>query len=319
MEGFKFDEISRLFGRGSSRRGVLGLIGAAVALRRNSALGAQLGPATCGASGDACTLLIGCCDGLTCATSTINPSYGVCVPGDGGMVAVGPSLISPFSEGIVEDIGTLPTSDPASTGTTSTDQQAARDARIAAQKARKNSRQTELQSRRTEQKTKRDDKRDAQVLTEGPALNLELFHAGGVDSVETVRVTNLSSLSAVVNRIETKLDPTDGTSFPTPVSLKEGEFVQFLSANVAVDPRSIVWSHNPICSDAAVGEGFTIFAAFSTNSVNTKYVLNCDGTLVSGTAGASPNGHKKPGKRKNRHDRARQRSKSRNQKKSGNR
>ena len=49
----------------------------------------------------------GCCDGLTCATSAINTSYGICVPGEGGMISTGTGLISPFSGTAVEEVAAL--------------------------------------------------------------------------------------------------------------------------------------------------------------------------------------------------------------------
>ena len=56
--------------------------------RHMAATGMQLGPATCGREGAACTLLRGCCCGFTCATSRTNTSYGICVTGSGGMMPV---------------------------------------------------------------------------------------------------------------------------------------------------------------------------------------------------------------------------------------
>ena len=76
-------------------------------LRQQAARGFQLGPPTCGEQGAVCTLISGCCDGLTCVTSAINTSYGICVPGEGGMVSTGTTLISPFSETAVEEVSAL--------------------------------------------------------------------------------------------------------------------------------------------------------------------------------------------------------------------
>ena len=85
MDDAKFDRLARAFGMSGSRRWLLALIGAVIGmLGPRAARGSQLGPATCGEQGAVCTLLSGCCDGLTCATSAINTSYGICVPGEAG-------------------------------------------------------------------------------------------------------------------------------------------------------------------------------------------------------------------------------------------
>src|SRR5687768_9502606 len=120
MDDTELDRLARAFGKTVRRRWLLALIGAVTSmLGPRAAKGSQLGPATCGKKGAACTLLSGCCDGLTCATSAINPSFGICVPGDGGMVSTGTTLISPFSEtavdevsALVETASTAPTTDP---------------------------------------------------------------------------------------------------------------------------------------------------------------------------------------------------------------
>ena len=105
MDDAKVDRLARVFTKTVSRRWLVLLVGAAVGtLRQQKIRGFQLGPPTCRKQGAVCTLLFGCCDGLTCATSAINTSYGICVPGEGGMVSTGTSLISPFSDTAVEEI-----------------------------------------------------------------------------------------------------------------------------------------------------------------------------------------------------------------------
>ena len=99
MDDDTFDRLARAFGRNVSRRWLVALAGGVISLLgQRLARGSQLGPATCGEQGAVCTLHFGCCNGLTCATSVINTSYGICVPGKGGMISTGPGLISPFSE-----------------------------------------------------------------------------------------------------------------------------------------------------------------------------------------------------------------------------
>jgi hypothetical protein len=41
----------------------------------------------------------GCCSGLICTTSHINPNYGVCIPGEGEHLAVTTRLVVPASDG----------------------------------------------------------------------------------------------------------------------------------------------------------------------------------------------------------------------------
>src|SRR5215208_1409194 len=98
MDDAKFDQLARAFNMSGTRRWLIVVFGAVFGfLRQLAASASQLGPPTCGDQGAVCTLLSGCCDGLTCATSAINTSYGICVPGEGGMVSAGTTPISPFS------------------------------------------------------------------------------------------------------------------------------------------------------------------------------------------------------------------------------
>ncbi len=120
MDDGKVDRLARAFAKTSRRRWLVALAGGAMGvLGQRVAIGYQLGPTTCGEEGAVCTLVSGCCDGLTCVTSAINTSYGICVPGEGGMVSTGTTLISPFSETAVEEATALaqtattaPTTDP---------------------------------------------------------------------------------------------------------------------------------------------------------------------------------------------------------------
>src|ERR671916_2052296 len=120
MDDAKLGRLARAFATALSRRRMVVLISAVTGLLgQQAARGFQLGPATCGEQGAVCTLIVGCCDGLTCVTSAINTSYGVCVPGEGGMVSTGTTLISPFSEfavdeatALVQTASTAPTTDP---------------------------------------------------------------------------------------------------------------------------------------------------------------------------------------------------------------
>ncbi|MBW3634597.1 MAG: hypothetical protein KY456_16380, partial [Chloroflexi bacterium] len=150
MDGARFDRLTRALLTPSSRRAqfvALGVIVAGVVGQR-AATGRQLGPATCGSQGDVCTLLLGCCSGLTCVTSGTNTSYGICVPGSGGMMPASSSLISPHSETLDEEVVGLAASVAATeTAASGTDLEAERDARIAELRARKDEKRTKRRSR----------------------------------------------------------------------------------------------------------------------------------------------------------------------------
>jgi hypothetical protein len=75
-----FDCFARFFSGTTSRRQVLAALGAlAVARPQSTQATTQLEVATCGEEGAVCTCLKGSCAGLVCATSHINPNYGVCI------------------------------------------------------------------------------------------------------------------------------------------------------------------------------------------------------------------------------------------------
>src|SRR4051812_37260434 len=102
------DRLTRVFAGKRPRRDVLAAVAALLALRLQDAL-AQFTTATCASQGNACTMLAGCCAGLTCVTSALNPTYGICVTGDGGLITVGTSLIVPGSEEAVAQASAMMT------------------------------------------------------------------------------------------------------------------------------------------------------------------------------------------------------------------
>ena len=98
------DRLARLLSGSHSRRQALAALAALAATRLRPAHAAEIQTAACGASGAVCTELKGCCAGLVCATSTINPTYGVCVTGEGDMLPVSDDLIVPGSAGITDEL-----------------------------------------------------------------------------------------------------------------------------------------------------------------------------------------------------------------------
>jgi hypothetical protein len=305
MNDAKFDRMARAFAMTVSRRWLVALAGAATGvLGQQAASGSQLGPATCGEQGAVCTLLSGCCDGLTCATSAINTSYGICVPGDGGMVSTGTTLISPFSETAVEEVTALVQAVPAAP---TTDPQAEREARIAEIRARKDAKRTKRKTRldthrtnvqtrkdanRTEKRNRQLEAREAAELALGPQLQLELILSNEDDSkttndptkvpVETVKVTNLDDVNIVLTRIESLLAPKDGislTTSPSRFTLVPGEsyfFVSGLTTADATDQR-FDWT-TAIACNGSPGAGYLVKAAFSVNAENHDFAVLCEGS-----------------------------------------
>jgi hypothetical protein len=312
MDDAKFDRLARVFTKTVSRRWLVLLVGAAVGtLRQQNVRGFQLGPPTCRNQGAVCTLLFGCCDGLTCATSAINTSYGICVPGEGGMVSTGTSLISPFSDTAVEEISAL--MQTASTAPT-TDLQAEREAHIAEIRARKDAkgskRKTRSDTKRSTQQTRKDERRtrqpevpetevnapkptpvvdaprptpkvDAleptpQVDALGPTLEFQLINPGGVTGTETLRVRNLDEASVLLVKIESVLHPEDNNATNRTVP-PGGSFNYYsgISGDIS-DQDEQLWIDTLICSDSA-GAGFRITVGADGDSVNERHVILCDG------------------------------------------
>jgi hypothetical protein len=307
MDDNDFDRFARTFARIVSRRGVLAAAGAlAAGFADRSARAAQLVPSTCGAEGQVCTLLMGCCSGFTCATSVINTNYGVCVPGDGGTVTVGTTLISPGSEEAAQEVAALATDATTSTSsTTTTDPEADREARQAEKQARKTDRKNKQETRRSTRKTNRQTQRNERLLRRGPRLGLELI-ISSEDDTETVRVTNLADSAAVLNRIEPLLSPRDGVSLTTAqFTLAPGDSYLFVSGAGVIDPTDdeYDWLGVPVCSSAVDGDGFLIQASYSTDLENHDYVIYCDGKTGSGKRRRKSNRRQKH--RQQQHSRAR--------------
>lgn len=147
MDGNAFDRLTRLLTGPASRRKLIAAAGALV-LTRPARARAQ--GAACGAEGDVCTHLAGCCDGMVCATSFINTSYGVCVPGEGDKRAVSSGLVVPESDGVVAEMTAI----LAQAATTEGVDLAAQ--RAAEQSERRTKRRTRKDTKRAKKRTRRD-------------------------------------------------------------------------------------------------------------------------------------------------------------------
>jgi hypothetical protein len=311
MDDVKFDRLARVFAKTVSRRQMAAVIGAAIGvLGQQGTRGSQLAPATCGEQGAVCTLILGCCDGLTCVTSAVNTSYGICVPGDGGMVSTGTTLISPFSETVVEDVSSLleTTSD-----TPATDLLAERQARIAETRARKDTRRTEqqtqldtnraqrkarldtkraaLRSRKDEKRNRQREARDPEKAPSGPQLELTLLlrEADGDSTtdgnqlvpIDVVRVTNRDDVNVLMTAIETLKGAFNRAELSTPqFTLSPGESYSFISgirtddaANAANDKYH--WLDKVACDGSIPRQGYRVEAGFSRGAENHEFVVHC--------------------------------------------
>ena len=320
MDAERFDFLTRRLSAGKTRRQALAALSAIPALWMQRGRAAQLGPPTCGSAGKVCTMLAGCCAGLTCVTSAINTNYGVCVSGgDGGTVASGTSLVSPFSEsaqstGTVDsptsDTSTTTTSGTTTTGTTttsstsSTDPQAERQAKLQERRSRRSTRRNTIQSRRTTQaasrKTKRDDAHEAAVLAAGPVLSLSLLDQESVDrgQYEQLVVTNKSRSSIVLTKIVTLLDSSEGKDLDT--SLSFGSSVKLLAGvpnDVKLQSGEEFWNTRDVCRSNP-SDGYVLSAAFSSDLDNHDFVIHCDGTVDGLTSTPETDGTNNRKKRK---------------------
>ena len=308
MDDAKFDRLALVFAKTVSRRLTVALISAVTGmLGQQVARGFQLGPATCGEQGAVCTLVSACCDGLTCVTSAINTSYGVCVPGEGGMISTGTTLISPFSETVVEEVSAL--METASI-VPETDPQAEREARVAEIRARKRTgrteRKTRLETKRATVRTRKDENRDrqreareadeadeaeeAEEAARGPQLQLKLlFRKVDLDSdvdgdqlvpIEVVRVTNRDDVNVELTRIETIKGPQFRADLTTSqFTLRPGESYSFVSGLPSEDAANdqYRWLEKVTCDGAIQSQGYRINAAFSRNRQNYHFVVRCEG------------------------------------------
>ncbi|MDQ2654955.1 MAG: hypothetical protein M3Z20_18130 [Chloroflexota bacterium] len=320
MDANRFDILTRKVGAGQTRRQALAALAAVPALWMQRGRAAQLGPPPCGGAGKPCTMLAGCCDGLTCVTSAINTNYGVCVSGgDGGTIASGTSLVSPYSES-AQSSGTVdaPTADTTTTTTTgttttsTTDPKAERQAKLQERRSRRSTRRNKIQSRRTtkstSRKTRREDAREAEVLAAGPELDFDFFTKsmmveGAPTPYEELRVSNLSDFSAQLSSVKVLGDSSDGQWLGE--AMASGSTLGLVSG--PIDEKQLVsdqqfWSHTYVCLDPSTAEvrGWIVKAAFSGEVENRTYTILCDGSVngVPLTPDVEPTNNRKKRKKK---------------------
>lgn len=314
MDAARFDYLTRRLGAGRTRRQVFAALGGLAALSLQRVRGAQLGPPPCGSAGAVCTMLAGCCDGLTCVTSAINTNYGVCVSGgSGGTVASGTSLVSPYSEsaqatGAVDAPASTTTTTTTGSTTTTTDPKAERQAKLQERRSRRSSRRNKVKSRRTtrsaSRKTRRDDAAEAAVLAAGPQLDFDYFVKSLVtdgvqtDTYEELRVTNVSDYSAILTMVKELGDTSAGSALSkTLASGASYGLVSGLPNGDSLGSDQFWWLNLDVCADKhdTSNRGWIVKAAFSSEVENRTYTILCDGTVdgVPLATGAATNNRKK--------------------------
>jgi hypothetical protein len=155
MTDHPFDRLARRLSGITSRRQVLAALGALAAARLQPTQAAQLAVTTCGAAGAVCTHLKGCCEGLVCATSHINPNYGVCIAGEGEHLAVTTQLVVPGDEAVVTTL----TAELAETEEAGTAAAEVLEARQTAKDTRRSTRRSRNDTQRSKHRTRKDTKR----------------------------------------------------------------------------------------------------------------------------------------------------------------
>jgi hypothetical protein len=300
MDDAKFDRLAQALSKILTRRGVIAVAGAVAGMMDHRAARAlQIVPATCGEEGAVCTLVAGCCDGLTCVTSAINTGYGICVPGEGGMVSSGTTLISPFGESAVDEATAL--LQDASNGS-ATDFLADREARIADARARRDANQA---ARRSRLDARRSAKHTSNLKFHfGPRLKLELTTSTrDGKQVDTVEATNRGDTSLVLTRIASLLAPEDGTSLttdPSKFTLTPGESYFFVAGQTVADPTEtkLNWTDRAAC-DGSLGAGYLVEAALTVDSKNKDFEILCAKALG---AGAVETASETPRRKRSRND-----------------
>jgi hypothetical protein len=305
MNASNFDRFTRAFAQPASRRGLLAFAGGVLALRRQQTDAAQLSPDSCASTGEVCTLLYGCCSGLSCATSAINPSYGVCIPGDGGTVSTGTSLVVPFDEG--DGTAAQPAVDDTST-TTTTDPQAEREQRIAEKKARRDAHRNKVELRKDEQKDQRDEQQEKR---KGPRLSIDLLFPEGTTE-EHLSIRNLSDDSVLLTKITTLSDSGDGSFLDEVLSSDETHvLISGIPLETDVESNEFVWRNLEVCNGQS--DGFVLSASFSSEGLTKTFTIDCASGEVDEDVSARRRKNKN-GNNNNGKNRKRQRNKGRGNK-----
>lgn len=320
MHARNFDKLARTLAAPSTRRGLLAFAAGFAGLSARNARAVQLSNGTCGVAGEVCTILIGCCEGLTCATSTINTNYGVCVTGgDGGTMAVTDSIIAPTSDQSSTQMNALAQEIAASASTSTTtdpnaDQQARRDAR----QSKRSSRRSTRKSTNNTQQTNRKSRRDTRQLNASPQLSLESFTGQGDGesgvATEIVRVNNLDNETIVLSRVSSITDPALVSTVSVTIAagssylLESGVFQQDPDDPDDIDePNSAIgtiWTEDSVC-DGSANAGYTVTAAKSGATSTYTFDVLCDQIATFVNPGSGQHNHRQQNQQQQRRRRRR--------------
>jgi hypothetical protein len=288
MTDSSFDRITRLLAGSRSRRQALVALGALAAARLHPTHAAtQIEIAACGEAGAVCTPIAGCCSGLVCATSTLNPAYGVCVTGEGDMLPVTDALVVPGSAGITEELAGQ-ASEAAAAATEGEailaaqeaeiqSRQTARNTRQATQRTRLHSNRSTQQSRKALNRTDRRTRKDLNRLNRVPQLELELSANAGEPEVVIVR--NLGRASVVLSSIESLEQA--GLFEDLSGTVAAGDTYRLVSDQSAEDFQTsgsgnILWTHTSVCPE---GEGVSLTVAKFGATKSHQLTVLCGATV----------------------------------------
>jgi len=299
MTDEQFDRLTRVLSGSRSRRQALATLGALAAARLHATHAAQIQIAACGEAGAVCIPIKGCCEGLVCATSTINPAYGVCVTGEGGMLPVSDSLVVPTGTGIQEELAQEvsaaaadATAAQSAVSTEATDHQAQIDAKRAKKDTRRSSRRSTNTTQRTTRRSNRSTRRTTEELNATSELSIEVFSEvpkeetadpNDADQPEIVRVRNLDSVTVTLLRIESISQPDVFKTLSTSISV-DGTLL-LLSGQYAKDAQetmsgSTVWTEEQVCFDAGDVESGVILTAENSGGTRSHlFKVLCDESI----------------------------------------
>jgi hypothetical protein len=252
----------------------------------------------------------------------MNPAYGVCVTGSGGMLPVTTSVVTPSSEGIETALAQEVAAAEA-VPTTVTDPQAERQVQIDARRSKKSSRRTTRKSNNDTQRTRKNSRRDSRRLNVAPQIELQFFQevppvvpfeevedaedpeeldgpitaeAEEVDEgkPEIVRIRNLDDVSVVLSRIESIGQPDVFSTLSVTIPaggtylLESGQYVP----NTAPS-NTTIWTKETVCP---AGGGVHVVAAQSGSSQTHTFTVHC-GELVSNGIASAGNTRKRKKKK----------------------
>jgi hypothetical protein len=332
MTGHYFDRLTRLLAGSRSRRQALAALGA-MAFARSTPVHAatQIEIAACGEAGAVCTMIKGCCSGLVCATSYLNPAYGVCVTGEGDMLPVSDDIVVPTGDGIevelAQEVSEAATASAAAQSALTTEQ-TERQTRITTRRTNKQSRRTARRSKNnTQQSTRRSNRsarRTTQELNAVPELTVEFFAEVDPDPAdpddtgqpEMVRIRNHDTVSVLLSRLESITHPDVFKALTTTISA--GGTHLLLSGQYAEDAietmsGATIWTEETVCPAPGApdaGEGIHLTAAHSGGTRTHLFTVLCNGSISTARAKV---GTGQARRRKRNHD-ERQRSQERRRK-----